>query len=93
MLFDEIEKADPALFDLLLGIMDKSTLALGDNTTVDFSNSIIFLTSNLGSREMENLIDGGLGFGAGPIETGDELEGKFIEQQRLRQRKIFLQSL
>jgi ATP-dependent Clp protease ATP-binding subunit ClpA len=48
VLFDEIEKASDALWQLLLGILDKGTLTLGDNRRVDFSQTLIFLTSNLG---------------------------------------------
>src|SRR6266571_792564 len=44
VLFDEIEKASDALWNLLLGVLDKATLTLGDNKRVDFSDSIIFLT-------------------------------------------------
>ena len=59
VLFDEIEKASDALWQLLLGILDKGTLTLGDNRRVDFSRSMIFLTSNLGSQELMNLMSGG----------------------------------
>lgn len=52
VLFDEIEKAAGSLVRLLLGVLDKATLKLGDNTTVQFDHSLIFLTSNLGAREM-----------------------------------------
>ncbi len=52
VLFDEIEKAAPALSTLLLGILDRATLTLGDNSVVNFEQSLIFLTSNLGAREM-----------------------------------------
>ena len=52
MLFDEIEKASDALWQLLLGVLDKATLTLGDNRRVDFSNCVIVMTSNLGAREM-----------------------------------------
>lgn len=62
LLFDEIEKASDALWQLLLGILDKGTLTLGDNRRVDLSRCIIVLTSNLGAREMSNLVRGGLGF-------------------------------
>jgi ATP-dependent Clp protease ATP-binding subunit ClpA len=62
VLFDEIEKASDALWQLLLGILDKATLTLGDNRRVDFSRSIVILTSNLGAREMSELISGGIGF-------------------------------
>ncbi|MFN0108095.1 MAG: AAA family ATPase [Blastocatellia bacterium] len=62
VLFDEIEKASDALWQLLLGILDKATLTLGDNRRVDFSRSIVVMTSNLGAREMSELISGGMGF-------------------------------
>ena len=62
ILFDEIEKASDALWQLLLGILDKATLTLGDNRKVDFSHCMIFLTSNLGAKEMSELITGSIGF-------------------------------
>jgi ATP-dependent Clp protease ATP-binding subunit ClpB len=65
VLFDEIEKANDALWNLLLGILDKATLTLGDNRRVDFSRCIIFLTSNLGAAEMSALMGPKLGFGTG----------------------------
>jgi len=55
VLFDEIEKASDSLWQLLLGILDKATLSLGDNTRVDFSQTIVFMTSNLGAKEMSEL--------------------------------------
>ena len=76
VLFDEIEKSSDTLWQLLLGIMDKATLTLGDNRRVDFSRCIIFLTSNLGSQEMIKLMSGGLGFSSGPSEEDDELDKK-----------------
>src|SRR6476660_3521467 len=65
ILFDEIEKASDSLWQLLLGILDKATLTLGDNRRVDFRNCMIVLTSNLGAREMSELISGGIGFAPG----------------------------
>ena len=65
VLFDEIEKASDALWNLLLGILDKGTLTLGDNRKVDFSRALIFMTSNLGASEMSALINPRLGFTAG----------------------------
>jgi ATP-dependent Clp protease ATP-binding subunit ClpA len=62
VLFDEIEKASDALWNLLLGILDKASLTLGDNRRVDFSRALIFLTSNLGAREIETLVRPKLGF-------------------------------
>jgi len=63
LLFDEIEKASDALWQLLLGILDKATLTLGDNRRVDLSQCLIVMTSNLGAHEMDDLMTGGLGFG------------------------------
>src|SRR5688572_1929323 len=63
VLFDEIEKASDALWNLLLGILDKATLTLGDNRRVDFSRAMIFMTSNLGAGEMSSLMAPKLGFG------------------------------
>src|SRR5437899_788010 len=62
LLFDEIEKASDALWQLLLGILDKATLTLGDNRRVDLSATMIFLTSNLGGGEITELMTGGMGF-------------------------------
>src|SRR5208282_871612 len=62
LLFDEIEKASDALWQLLLGILDKATLTLGDNRRVDLSQTVIFLTSNLGGGEISELMQGGMGF-------------------------------
>jgi ATP-dependent Clp protease ATP-binding subunit ClpB len=64
VLFDEIEKASDALWNLLLGILDKATLTLGDNRKVDFSRALIFMTSNLGAAEMSALLSPKLGFNA-----------------------------
>jgi ATP-dependent Clp protease ATP-binding subunit ClpB len=65
ILFDEIEKASDSLWNLLLGILDKATLTLGDNRKVDFSRALIFMTSNLGASEMAALMSPKLGFMAG----------------------------
>jgi ATP-dependent Clp protease ATP-binding subunit ClpB len=62
VLFDEIEKASDSLWNLLLGILDKATLTLGDNRRVDFSSTMVFLTSNLGATEMSSLVSPRLGF-------------------------------
>ena len=62
LLFDEIEKASDALWQLLLGMLDKATLTLGDNRRVDLSQTVIFLTSNLGGGEITELMQGGMGF-------------------------------
>jgi len=82
VLFDEIEKASDSLWQLLLGILDKATLTLGNNSRVDFSLSMIFLTSNLGSQEMIDLVSGGLGFSSGPREGNDELDRKIYRSAK-----------
>lgn len=62
ILFDEIEKANNQLWNLLLGILDKGELTLGDNKTIDLTSAIIVMTSNLGAREMANLGETSIGF-------------------------------
>lgn len=62
LLFDEIEKASDALWQLLLGMLDRATLTLGDNRRVDLSQTVIFMTSNLGGTEITELMHGGMGF-------------------------------
>src|ERR1039457_6808193 len=62
VLFDEIEKASDSLWNLLLGILDKGVLTLGDNRKVDFSRAMIFMTSNLGVQEMQAFLDPRWGF-------------------------------
>src|SRR5215467_2697020 len=82
VLFDEIEKASDALWQLLLGILDKATLTLGDNRRVDFSHTVIFMTSNLGAREMSELISGGIGFTQGKrTKSATEMD---VDQQICR---------
>ncbi len=72
VLFDEIEKASEALWQLLLGILDRATLTLGDNRQVDFSQTMIFMTSNLGAREMSEMITGSIGFAPAQARAVDE---------------------
>src|SRR3954449_7042446 len=76
LLFDEIEKASDALWQLLLGILDKATLTLGDNRRVDLSNCLIVMTSNLGASEMNDMIGGGMGFGKVPAALDAKLDEK-----------------
>jgi len=72
VLFDEIEKAAGSLQRLLLGVLDKGSLRLGDNSTVSFERSLIFLTSNLGAREMARELRPEFGFEAGKVRCIDE---------------------
>jgi len=76
LLFDEIEKASDSLWQLLLGILDKATLTLGDNRRVDLSSCIIIMTSNLGAVEMNEMVNGGLGFAPRAVEVDDTLDEK-----------------
>jgi ATP-dependent Clp protease ATP-binding subunit ClpB len=76
LLFDEIEKASDSLWQLLLGILDKATLTLGDNRRVDLSSCIIIMTSNLGASEMGNLVNGGLGFAPKAVQVDSTLDDK-----------------
>lgn len=80
VLFDEIEKASDALWNLLLGILDKGTLTLGDNRKVDFAQTMIFMTSNLGAREMEAIAGPRLGFRPPPgAEPAAGVSGKMAK--------------
>ena len=76
LLFDEIEKASDALWQLLLGMLDKATLTLGDNRRVDLSQTVIFLTSNLGGGEITELMTGGMGFVQPHHKPNDGLDVK-----------------
>src|SRR5690348_6417052 len=72
VLFDEIEKAAPSMTRLLLGVLDKGILRLGDNSSVNFEKSLVFLTSNLGAREMMREINPEFGFqSAKGVERAD----------------------
>src|SRR5271156_6001834 len=76
LLFDEIEKASDALWQLLLGMLDKATLTLGDNRRVDLSQTVIFLTSNLGGGEIAEMMNGGMGF----VQPGDKPAAGFDQK-------------
>jgi ATP-dependent Clp protease ATP-binding subunit ClpB len=76
LLFDEIEKASDALWQLLLGILDKATLTLGDNRRVNFSQCIIIMTSNLGAAEMGEVINGRMGFAQKPAHLDAKFDNK-----------------
>jgi len=91
VLFDEIEKASDALWNLLLGILDKGTLTLGDNRKVDFSKAMIFMTSNLGAAEMSTLLNPRLGFAAQSQvpETNDQLDRKIGRSAEAAARRKF----
>jgi ATP-dependent Clp protease ATP-binding subunit ClpA len=91
VLFDEIEKAADALWNLLLGILDKGTLTLGDNRKVDYSRAMIFMTSNLGAAGMSALLSPRLGFAAqSPVsDTNDQLDRKISRSAEEAARRQF----
>lgn len=91
VLFDEIEKASDALWNLLLGILDKATLTLGDNRQVDFSNTMVFLTGNLGTAEMQRLLDAPLGF-AGRDAAARMPDGAIAPAMRRKMEKSALEA-
>lgn len=77
VLFDEIEKAAPSLQRLLLGILDKGTLTLGDNTRVQFERTLVFMTSNLGAREITRLV--GRQFGLASVDGAADVDPSALE--------------
>jgi ATP-dependent Clp protease ATP-binding subunit ClpA len=91
LLFDEIEKASDALWQLLLGILDKATLTLGDNRRVDLSHCLIVMTSNLGAGEMNDLLNGGLGFAKSqcPGQIDTRLDEKIMRTAHEAARRKF----
>ncbi|HXG35095.1 MAG TPA: AAA family ATPase [Bryobacteraceae bacterium] len=95
VLFDEIEKASDALWNLLLGILDKATLTLGDNRRVDFSRAMIFMTSNLGAHQMSSILRPTLGFAAADApadptgRTSAKLTGKITRAGEEAARRKF----
>ena len=83
LLFDEIEKASDSLWQLLLGILDKATLTLGDNRRVDLSQTMIFLTSNLGGEAVTKLMEGGYGFVDEKVQNMDsKIKSTSVESAR-----------
>jgi ATP-dependent Clp protease ATP-binding subunit ClpA len=89
LLFDEIEKASDSLWQLLLGILDKANLTLGDNRRVDLSQCLIVMTSNLGAGEMSELINGGLGFGQKSELVDSSLDEKVTRTAQEAARRKF----
>jgi len=79
VLFDEIEKSSDALWQLLLGVLDKGTLTMGDNRKVDFSRTVVVMTSNLGAEQMSRLARGGIGFTSSAPEDSVRQTDKRME--------------
>src|SRR3984957_13088728 len=97
LLFDEIEKASDALWQLLLGMLDKATLTLGDNRRVDLSQTMIFLTSNLGGGEISEMMQGGMGFvrpsGKPDAQLNEKVERTALEAARRKFSPEFMNRL
>jgi len=104
ILFDEIEKASDSLWNLLLGVLDKATLTLGDTRRVDFSATMIFMTSNLGAAEMNSILRPNLGFATSDIErerqagnldenTADKISRSGVEAARRKFTPEFMNRL
>src|SRR5579863_1823982 len=97
LLFDEIEKASDALWQLLLGMLDKATLTLGDNRRVDLSQTVIFLTSNLGGGEITEMMQGGMGFvkpsGRPDAQLNEKVERTAVEAARRKFSPEFMNRL
>ena len=89
LLFDEIEKASDALWQLLLGMLDKATLTLGDNRRVDLSQTVIFLTSNLGGGEITEMMTGGMGFVQPANKPAEAFDGKVERTAQAAARRKF----
>lgn len=89
LLFDEIEKASDSLWQLLLGILDKASLTLGDNRRVDLSQCIIVMTSNLGASEMNELMNGSMGFAQLPAAVDQKLDDKITRTAQEAARRKF----
>ncbi len=83
VLFDEIEKASDALWNLLLGILDKGILTLGDNRKVDFSAAMIFLTSNLGATEMCSVTSPRVGFHSPNLDDANSQDENEARMSRI----------
>lgn len=93
VLFDEVEKANEAVWQLLLGILDKGILTLGDNQQVDFSRTIIFMTSNLGAAEMQHAVEDSIGFVPSSHSTAEGLTNIALNAARKRFSPEFLNRL
>jgi ATP-dependent Clp protease ATP-binding subunit ClpB len=89
LLFDEIEKASDALWQLLLGILDKANLTLGDNRRVDLSQCVIVMTSNLGALEMTEMINGAMGFAQTPAMIDSRIDEKITRTAQEAARRKF----
>ena len=89
VLFDEIEKAAPSLATLLLGLLDRGTLQLGDGSSVNFEKTLIFFTSNLGARDMKNALEPAMGFRTDSPRAAHDVSGELARIGAAAVRKQF----
>lgn len=90
LLFDEIEKASDDLFQMMLGILDKAAITLGTNDSVDFSNTLIIMTSNLGSNAIQQIMGGNqMGFTSEEVASSEEMEDEVWKSAKEALRKKF----
>ena len=90
VLFDEIEKAHPDIFNILLQVLDEGRLTDGQGKTVDFRNTVVIMTSNVGAREIAQ--DASVGFGTtGEVGlTSKEIRGRAMGELKRLFRPEFL---
>ena len=93
VLFDEVEKAHPDVMNLLLQILEEGTLTDSQGRKIDFRNTIIILTSNVGASTIKKQTS--LGFNAMTAEDGgfDDMKAKILEESKKHFRPEFLNRL
>merc|ERR1719394_1861064 len=74
VLFDEVEKAHPDVFNLMLQVLDDGRLTDSKGHTVSFANTLVVMTSNLGSRSVQKGASGGLGLGFGTADENEDAD-------------------
>ncbi|NIH81175.1 ATP-dependent Clp protease ATP-binding subunit [Amycolatopsis viridis] len=91
VLFDEIEKAHPEIFNVLLQVLDDGRLTDGRGRTVNFTNTVLIMTSNIGSELISSSTQGALGFAPAPEPGGaDPLRDRLLRRLRESFRPEFL---
>ncbi len=88
ILLDEVEKAHPEVFNILLQVLDDGRLTDGKGRTVDFRNTVIIMTSNVGAQEIKK--GGPLGFTSGQDSAYNDMKGRVMEELRRTFRPEFL---
>ncbi|CAE6969998.1 CLPC1 [Symbiodinium natans] len=89
VLFDEVEKAHPDVFNTLLQLLDDGRLTDSKGRVVSFSNTLVVMTSNIGSRSVQKGAGGGLGLGFGTMEDSAEQSYQVIRELVHEEMKSF----